>query len=63
MADKTVKCPECGTELPLKVRDGDPAHLVAHHDCNGRGFREVYLTDAEPTKQAEPVKPAKSKGE
>lgn len=66
MADKTVKCPECGVSIPLEPLESNAAIQVARHNCRADGaWREVIrvMPEADSIKRAEPEKPAKSKGE
>lgn len=41
-----IACPDCGSELELLPKPGNPKRLIATHNCFGRGSRQVYETDA-----------------
>jgi hypothetical protein len=44
--NETITCPDCGEEIELKPKEGNPKRLVAMHNCQGRGLRCVFETDA-----------------
>ena len=54
--DNSINCPQCGKEIQLQPKEGNPARLIAFCYCDGRKLRAVYETDA-------PVPPVKSKKE
>lgn len=47
METNSVKCPECGKDIPFEPKEGDATKLVAYHTCRPDGIRRAMVeTDA-----------------